>query len=105
MRIRHRFLQKKLVKTEEREREIDKVLVLTRSGKVGLKVIVTVFVCVCVLLAPGPSPDELEEKYAVELWDSGTEEDSHSDSIFLSISDKFLQEIDATKGEVSVARN
>ena len=51
---------------------------------------------------PGPSPDELEEKYTVEVWDSGTEEDGHCDTVFLSISDKFLQEIDGTKGDVSV---
>ena len=49
----------------------------------------------------GPSPDELEEKYTVEVWDSGTEEDGHCDTVFLSISDKFLQEIDGTKGDVS----
>ena len=62
------------------------------------------FSCLCFkLLGAGPSPDELEEKYAVEVWDSGTEEDGHCDTVFLSISDKFLQEIDATNGNASIA--
>ena len=63
--------------------------------------ILKVFTSFLAFPGAGPSPDELEEKYTVEVWDSGTEEDGHCDTVFLSISDKFLQEIDGTKGDVS----
>lgn len=54
---------------------------------------------------PCSLPTVVGEQYLVQVYESDTEEEEgHSDEVFLSLTDRFLQEID-TNGKVRVRRS